>query len=87
MSLNFNFVLNTIIIIIIIIIVVIVIIIISIIIIYNISDLILLGEKDSSYFYFINLHKLSTIKKYKNHFPFQSHYIVCKTKYMCIIFI
>ena len=62
-------------------------IIISIIIIYNISDLILLGEKDSSYFYFINLHKLSTIKKYKNHFPFQSQYIVCKTKYMCIIFI
>ena len=62
-------------------------IIISIIIIYNISDLILLGKKDNSYFYFINLHGLSTIKKYKNHFPFQSHYIVCKTKYMCIIFI
>ena len=62
-------------------------IIISIIIIYNISDLILLGEKYSSYFYFINLHKLSTIKKYKNYFPLQSQYIVCKTKYMCIIFI
>ena len=64
------------------IIIIIIIIISIIIIIYNISDLILLGKKDNSYFYFINLHGLSTITKYKNHFPFQSHYIVCKTNIM-----
>ena len=55
--------------------------------IYNVSHLILPGEKGNSYFFFTNLPTLSTIKKYKNHFPFRSHYIVCETKYMCLIFI
>ena len=55
--------------------------------IYNMSDLILLGKKGNSYFFLqIYLGSLQ-LKNYKNHFSFRSHYIVCETKYMCLIFI
>ena len=47
--------------------------------IYNVSDLILLGEKNNSNFFLTNLPKLSTIKKYTNHFLFRLLYKICET--------
>ena len=47
----------------------------------NVSDVILLWMKKTKK-KMTNLPRLSTIKKYTNHFPFRLLYKICETNYM-----